>query len=566
MDMHRASASGRNSEGLRRGLAALALGIALGGCSALPDRADPVPLAQSLSSHRDGDDLLTAGLGWEGLAAPLPPVFDASPRALRQRAVWHNWRGIAQISTSGLGSGRLEQAPVPGRELHALLALPSGQQRHRVLLQLPDRFDPKQPCLVVSASSGSRGIYGAIALAGGWGLPRGCAVAYTDKGGGSDWIAPGSTRGPGLHGVLPAPVGAPLRFTLAAPAQHVAVPHLHSGDQPEALWGAFVRQTGAWARAQIRALVPEVAGRSEADWRVIATGLSNGGGAVLQAAALEWPVDAVVAISPNVLPSIGGRALFDYASEAALWLPCAAGHQALRGALLALEPSVTEQRCASLRHAGVMPADGDAASAYRYLREQGWSAAALEAAVASARLDLWRAVAAGYASAYLRRGPDAMPCGYRYVLAEGADPARWWSDSSGIPPGVGVQLLAPASSADDPELAGLLCLRQLWEGDDAEARALRAEVERTRSGQLRTGLKVWVLHGEEDGLVPIGFSSDAYRAAHAGWPELRYRALPRAQHFDSLLGLQAAAERYRALLPEAYAALDAAWDALSGEP
>jgi hydroxybutyrate-dimer hydrolase len=542
------------------------MAIALGACAALPDGAGPTPLAQSLSSHREGDDLLTAGLGWQGLGAALPPAWDGSAAALRRRAVWHSWRGIANISESGLGAGRLGQAPVPGRELHAVLALQPGQQRHRVMLQLPDSFDAARPCLVVSASSGSRGIYGAIALAGGWGLPRGCAVVYTDKGGGSDWIAPGSTRGPGLNGVLPAAAGESLRFALDAPARSVAVPHLHSGDQPEALWGGFVEQAAAWARTQIRTLVPEVARRSEADWRVIATGLSNGGGAVLQAAALDWPVDAVVAVAPNVLPPTGGRALFDYATEAALWLPCAAGHDALSNALLALDPAVTELRCNSLRRAGMLAADAAAASAYRHLREQGWSPAALEAAVASARLDLWRAVAAGYASAYLRRGPDDMPCGYRYAVAAGADAALWWSDGSGIPPAVGVQLVSPAGSTDDADFAGLQCLRRLWEGQDAKARALRAGVERTRSGRLRSGLPLWLLHGADDGLVPIEFSSEAYRAAHAGRPEMHYRALPRVQHFDSLLGLKAAAERYRPLLPEAYAALDAAWNALAGEP
>src|SRR5207245_7150086 len=43
---------------------------------------------------------------------------------------------------------------------------------------------PNNPCIVTAASSGSRGVYGAIATAGEWGLKHGCAVAYTDKGSG----------------------------------------------------------------------------------------------------------------------------------------------------------------------------------------------------------------------------------------------------------------------------------------------------------------------------------------------------------------------------------------------
>src|SRR5690606_38044985 len=94
------------------------------------------------------------------------------------------------------------------------------------------------------------------------------------------------------------------------------------------------------------------------DTRVIAVGISNGGGAVLQAAALEgeW-LDAVVAGEPNVLVDApGSRALYDYTTEAALLMPCA---------LLDLDdlpqPPLTdqvrpfwEQRCSSLAEAGLV--------------------------------------------------------------------------------------------------------------------------------------------------------------------------------------------------------------------
>ena len=50
------------------------------------------------------------------------------------------------------------------------------------MVQVPDSFGIGQTCIVTAPSSGSRGVYGAIATAGEWGLKRGCAVAYTDKG------------------------------------------------------------------------------------------------------------------------------------------------------------------------------------------------------------------------------------------------------------------------------------------------------------------------------------------------------------------------------------------------
>jgi hypothetical protein len=54
-----------------------------------------------------------------------------------------------------------------------------------MMVQVPETFDPTNGCIVTAPSSGSRGVYGAIATAGEWGLKRGCAVAYTDKGTGT---------------------------------------------------------------------------------------------------------------------------------------------------------------------------------------------------------------------------------------------------------------------------------------------------------------------------------------------------------------------------------------------
>src|SRR5690606_3354344 len=144
------------------------------------------------SEHRGADDLLSAGLGLAGLRAPVPPAFADPERPttdeLRRRALWANWRGIADLRPGGMGEGYGSLEPVPGREFHALARLPGANYPHRVMLQLPDAFDASNPCLVVTASSGSRGIYGSIAVAGAWGLPRGCAVAYTDKGAGTDYF------------------------------------------------------------------------------------------------------------------------------------------------------------------------------------------------------------------------------------------------------------------------------------------------------------------------------------------------------------------------------------------
>ena len=101
------------------------------------------------TEHRSGDDLLSAGLGLDGLRSMLPPAFAdaAKPTAdeLRRRALWSNWRGIADlVPGGGYGDVYGSVASVPGREFSAFATLPGATQPHRVLLQLPDAFDAEQ--------------------------------------------------------------------------------------------------------------------------------------------------------------------------------------------------------------------------------------------------------------------------------------------------------------------------------------------------------------------------------------------------------------------------------------
>ena len=104
--------------------------------------------------------------------------------------------------TAGGGYGTLygpnvdaRQAPandgkVAGEEYLAFAGDGSGKANVTLMVQVPESFDPKNACIVTGASSGSRGIYGAIGTSGEWGLKRGCAVAYTDKGTGTGAARP----------------------------------------------------------------------------------------------------------------------------------------------------------------------------------------------------------------------------------------------------------------------------------------------------------------------------------------------------------------------------------------
>lgn len=559
-------------------LAAAGAVLALAACATPTHRtneAAPMFSAPRTTEHRGSDDLLTAGLGLAGLRAMTPPAFaDAehpTAQELRRRALWSNWRGIADLSPAG-GYGELygSAAAVPGREFSALATVPGAKSPHRVLVQVPDAFDAGKRCVVVTASSGSRGIYGAIAVAGAWGLPKGCAVAYTDKGAGTDYFDLDAGQGARADGTLGAR-GEGLAFEPATAASGgVAFRHAHSQDNPEADWGRHVKQAANFALQSLDTAFPQAAPFTFDNTRVIAVGISNGGGAVLRAAeeSADW-LDAVVAGEPNVYgPGEGGRALYDYTTEAALLMPCALLHlQNLPQPPLAAQSApLWTQRCAALKEAGLVegadPAS-QARSAYETLKKNGWTDAALRAGALSVGFDLWRAVAVTYASAYGRYGFGELPCGNRYSAlgadlaprpATAAERAAWWSDASGIPPGAGVHIVEanPASP-----IATLHCLRGLWTGDDTDARRVKSGIAQTRAGLPRKRLPVVVIHGTDDGLIPPAFSSAPYvRQAQAAGRDVRYWQVRNAQHFDAFLGLPDYGARYLPLLPYVYEALD----------
>ena len=560
-------------------LAAVAA-LSLAACAAAPTRA-PEPAmftAERVTEHRGADDLLTAGLGLAGLRLSTPPAFaDAAqptPQELRRRAIWANWRGIADLGPGG-GYGTLygSTSAVAGREYSAFANVPGARQPHRVLVQVPDAFDRSRRCLLVAPSSGSRGVYGAIAVAGAWGLPKGCAVAYTDKGTGTDYFDLDTRTGVALDGTRAAVGAAPLAFAPDVPAgaAGVAFKHAHSGDNPEADWGRHVRQAAEFALHALGEAFPDAAPFRFDNTRVIAVGISNGGGAVLRAAELDgdW-LDAVVAGEPEVhVP--GGRALYDYATEAALRMPCAllALDDLPQSPLSAAGRAAGALRCASLAQAGMLP-QGDVATQARaalaQMRDAGWRDATLRAGALSVDFDLWRAVAATYASAYGRYGVDAHPCGFRFVAQDAgigprastpAERAAWWSDAAGIPPGAGVGLVDAKATGPDATLPGLQCLRALWDGQGADAERVHRGVDESQAGLPRADLPVFVVHGTDDGLVPPVFSSAPWVArAQAAGRDVRYWEVQHAQHFDAFLALPDYGARYVPLLPYVYAALD----------
>ena len=539
------------------------------------------------TEHRGNDDLLSAGLGLSGLRGAPVPFADPSaptPEELRRRAIQSNWKGIADLGPLG-AYGELygSVAHVPGREYQAFAKLPHARSPHRVLLQVPDHFDLQARCLVVTASSGSRGIYGAIAVAAPCALPRGCAVAYTDKGAGTGYFDVASATGTTLEGPRASAGSAALEFDLDAYtsknyAPLIAVKHAHSGDNPEGDWGRHVLQAAQFGLAMLDRAFPQSAPFTPQNTRIIALGLSNGGGAVLQAAGVDDDniLSSVIALAPNVhTPNDDPNSpASDYTLEGALLLPCA-----LTGARFAQVPFARVQgnvppawavRGAGLKQHGLIGAtesSAQAAEAFERLRADGWTDAAIETAATSTAFDAWRAIAATYASAYTRASVGAMPGGYRFTLHDAAgapraatavERAAWWSDAGGIPPGAGVFLdEGEAGDSTDPTLNGLLQLRALWSGNNVQATTLRESVRATAARLPRKDLPLWVIHGLGDGLLPISFTSDPYVAwlRDAGRTPI-YWPLAHAQHFDAFLALPGFGDRYVPLLPYGYAAFE----------
>ncbi len=379
-------------------------------------------------------DLLTAGLGKTGLgAAAAPPYADPlKPTAaeLRRNAVYSNYRGLVD-ATAGGGFGTLygpnvdsagnaSAAPglVPGREYIAKLDDGSGMKRSVIAVQIPDSFDRAAPCLVLGPSSGSRGVYGAVATAGEWGLKHGCAVALTDAGKGvglydltDDTVNQiDGTRAPrlaaGALGVFAANLTDAARAAYnAAFPNRIALKQVHSQKNSEKDWGS---DTLAAARYAFYALNERFGSAAmpapfnPGNTLVIAGSASNGGAAVLRAAELDSTglIDGVVAAEPvTELPTTRGyginfggtpvanygKRLVDFTTFGNLYQPCAAlaeGAAMTEASLynylvFSKQTAKAAARCSGLAAKGLLKGTDLAAQALEALnklRNYGWTA------------------------------------------------------------------------------------------------------------------------------------------------------------------------------------------------
>jgi hydroxybutyrate-dimer hydrolase len=378
-------------------------------------------------------DLLTAGLGRAGIELATAPAYAdrLAPTALelRRNAIHSNYRGLVDATPNGgygtlygpnvdtAGNATTGPGLIPGREYIATLDDGSGRKRTVIAVQIPDSFDPAAPCLVLGPSSGSRGVYGAIATAGEWGLKHGCAVALTDAGKGVglyDLTDDTVNRIDGTRATRSA-AGALSFFAAdltdaarnaynALFPNRLALKQVHSQLNPEKDWG---NDTLAAARYALFALNDRYGSSAKpvpfnaANTLVIAGSVSNGGAAVLRAAELDTAslIDGVVAGEPVTempnssaygiqfggVPVTGiGKTLADFTTYGNLYQPCAAlaAGAAMTEAsvynylVLTAQTAKAAARCTGLAAKGLVAGADTAAralDALDKLRNFGWT-------------------------------------------------------------------------------------------------------------------------------------------------------------------------------------------------
>jgi hydroxybutyrate-dimer hydrolase len=614
----------------------LCAALELAACAEIPPEARaPDWLTVIRKTHYDGrsDDLVTAGFGAATLSAH-PVATYADPR--HPTAAELRRAAIASRLDPDEGFGRLygpdidertgaqypDDGKIAGTEVLAYADDGSDRPNVSMLLQVPDKFDPGVlRCILVVPITGSMGLYKNVTDLGFWGLRRGCAVAYTDKGLGNGFDDLESDTVSLIDGVRTSAADAGRRslFTAAlSPSERagfnaryphrIAFKHAHSQTNPEATWGRDVVRAAQFAYFELNQMFPSSSPYprlTQANTTVIASGISNGGGATLYGAQADtdhW-INGFVAAEPQVQvrpdPRVSvtrggrtidgtGRTLLDYFTFAILYQPCAAvatPDAPLRGQL-----TFAENRCRSLKEKGLLVADGlpdQAQEALAKLREYGWQPES-DVLHASHYVIAPDATAAKYASDHGRYGVQERLCGLSFAAVDtegrpmAAPPellATLFATAPGGAPAGAIDVVndrdpsgprrnamsaSPSTGRQDYNLDGALCLRELAVGTSADAlRVQRGEEEFLTTADAH-GAPVLIVHGRADARVPVAFSSRPYVAENSlvegAESRVRYIEIANVQHFGTTIA--GYDSRFVNIVPYQLQALDLMFDSL----
>ena len=471
-------------------------------------------------ANGNADDLLSGGLNADGLQLETPPDFadPLNPNAaeLRRRAIYTNYRAITDMSTGGgyglfwgpalapTFDGDVEQGLIPGVEYKALMKKPSYNVNNvPVTVQIPNNFDPEDPCVFLASPSGSRGYYGGIAIAE-WGLFTGCAVVLPGKATGTGYHLLGTDEVYDRNGVLKLAdhIGRKAQFAVEKNrklkefiAEHpfrVATKHAHSQINPERLWGDLALKGIEFAfwvlndrfdsrkldmNSEDYGIDDEYDYHDEDDYDashrrafrpentlVIASGTSNGAGTSLRA--LENDrfrlIDGLVVIEPSINPDSAGKFIIDFGGDIfvghgtslydnmtlmSIYAPCAALSRSLVGTPLNSDPigapgGARANRCKSLKDAGLLLADTQqeqATESLSILRVNGYYKAQDVLLASHEWLNLWRSLNPTYASAHGRFAVWNNLCGISFAATDDNN------EPVAVPPKTAVMLFATSS-------------------------------------------------------------------------------------------------------------------------
>jgi hydroxybutyrate-dimer hydrolase len=629
----------------QRCLSAISATLWIGAITGAPAEARDkfVPPPTIIHAFYDGNtnDLLTAGLGKSGLGNDQAPRFDDARRPtaeeLRRSAIYNNYRALVDPTKEG-GYGVLygpnvgvdgartnSEGKIAGDEYIAFAHDAAGRKKVTMMVQVPSHFDPAKACIITAPSSGSRGIYGAIAT-GEWGLKRGCAVAYTDKGTGTgahDLQANtvnlirgerAGTMDAGDNSNLTAALTDAERAAFnAATPNRFAFKHAHSQQNPEKDWGENVLES---IRFAFHILQQKYGPRiNKQTTIVIASSVSNGGGASLRAleADREKLIDGLAVAEPNVTPerkrrfsilqdgrppfTAHSRPLIDYTTLINIYQACA--NMAAENATLS-NPGNGTARCESLKAKGLLTASAlaeQANEAQRIINDYGILPEQNLVQPAHWAFSVPQAISVTYANAHGRFSVADNLCAFSFDVPDTEIPllnpeaaAAIFGWSSGIPP-VTPSPQAPLTSrvalinnaapngptesgksTSDQNLDGALCLRSLaWDsGESAGRRRQAARVARgvaqvRASGDLH-GVPAIIVTGRNDAIIAPNHASRAYfglnQMVEGKRSRLRYYEVTNSQHLDAFNRLPDYAKAYVPLHHYFIQALDLMYDHL----
>ena len=543
------------------------------------------------------NDLQSAGMSQDELGKPTYPFQnenEPTTAELRRLAIFTNYAGLMERDPEG-GYGIFfgPKRKVYGREYMALARV-APDLVVTLMVQIPESFDTQTPFIVTAPSSGSRGIYGAISMAE-WAFENHCAIAYTDKGTGPAVHDLSSDTCYGMEGqpikgddtpLFRVPASTDLESYKRNLPNRLALKHAHSEANVEKHWGKCVLLSIEFALYCLTDYFGDEAHEfTRANTKVIAAGVSNGGGAALRAAEQDDParplIDAVVVGEPQVQPQKSGefairyrgnvlrdhsRSFFDTVTLMNLYAPCAAIILDERNVPNNPIQQIRAHRCALLHSRGLLTATdvkAQAEEALRIIHDHGFLAEADFLLPWHEEFGLWRMLAAVYANAYGRANvTDHLgDCSFAAIdsfgQAKAASPALasqlfGWSS--------GLTFLSPHGNTDiiddnpvpDFNFGPALCFRSLATGvsypGQSPSGAQRIDTPRIEAGiaDVRStgnlqGKPALILHGRSDALIPPNHSSRAYfglnKIVEGAASRLSYIEIVNANHFDGFISL-----------------------------